>query len=119
MPFMLIVLVIFGTVIYSFFTLFSYLGTSSTLSKRLQEVRASLDQNQQRLAEYQARVEHLDDEVPERRIRCSRLKQWSALLKQQQARLEVEHAQKKQKDERREGNVRKALRGRRLRGLGN
>ena len=108
-------IVVLGCVFYIFFTLFRYSEKSSPLSGRLRDLRIGIEQKKLRLAEYQDRVEALEEDIPNKRVQYERRDRWVELLRDQKVRLDLERARAQKPDtDDQEGAIRKGL-ARRLR----
>lgn len=83
-------LVTLGSLIYIFYTVFSYVEQSTPLANRIRDLQVGIKQKKERLAEYQRRVEVLQEELPGSHNATDRLEQWIDLLRQQKARVEGE-----------------------------
>ncbi len=80
---------IVGGLIYVVFTVLAYGSESAHLAALLEELRVRLGSERSRLAEYEARVGVLQEEIPQKRTRCGRLERWIGFLKKQRVQVEA------------------------------
>ncbi len=109
MSLIIMVAAILGSLIYLSITMLSYVGRSSSLTTEVQQNEAQLADDQRRLAECQAKIRALENELPQLREREGRMQRWVALLKQQHGRLESGPGEKVADKEDRDAAIRKAM----------
>lgn len=81
---------IVGGLVYVVFTVLAYSSESAHVAAQLEELRVRLGSERSRLAEYEARVAALQEEIPRKRTRCERLERWITLLKKQRIEVDAE-----------------------------
>jgi chromosome segregation ATPase len=92
MSFIFLLLLLLGTIIFCLVTLFSYSHDVATYTQDLREVQLRIEHSRERLTEYETCIDVLEDSIPQRKALVDRLRNWIALLKGQQGRLESEKA---------------------------